>query len=505
MRRLLRELPLHLIAGVIALSILAISAFSLWHDRQNAWLEAEQTLRNLLTALAQDIGRNFEALDLALTEISTDVTDEALLHLPPPARHRILFDRARTVDYMGGVLILDEAGDAVADSEALAPRVFNGSHLDHFKVHQKRADIGLYVSRPFPSTLRRGDFSIALSRRLSHPDSSFAGVVVSRISLSKFDALFANLNLGQAGALALLRGDGILFTRKPFNEREINQDLSDTPNGRRFFKERFGSFASTGALDDVQRLYVFGRVDGFPLVLVLSRGVHELLAGWRTKAIVQSTITLLICGALLGLTALFQRELRRRTRAETKLRRIARTDDLTGLPNRRAFREAYDRTWRQANRVGIPLSLLFVDADFFKSFNDQYGHARGDEVLRAIANVLNANVRRPMDVAARYGGEEFVVLLPDTDLKGASMVAERIRKDILALHIAHQRSPHHLVTVSIGIAATQPSHGVDRFTLLEAADKAVYEAKAAGRSCIREQEIPGGACHGQMMPMGSSR
>ncbi|WP_166802420.1 sensor domain-containing diguanylate cyclase [Microvirga pakistanensis] len=484
---------------MIALSILAISAFSLWNDRQNAWLDAERTLRNLLTALAQDIGGNIEALDFALKEISVDVADEALLHLPPLARHRILFDRARTVDYMGGVVVLNEAGNIIADSESILPRRFNGDHLDHFQAHRDRADVGLYVSRPFQSTLRQGDFSIAISRRLSRPDGSFAGVVASRISLSKFNALFQNLDLGQEGALAFLRDDGILLTRKPLNESQINQDLSGTPNGRHFFKERSGSFASTGALDGIQRFYVFGRVDGFPLVLVLSKSVDELMAAWRAKAVVQSSITLLICGALIGLTVLFQRELRRRTRAEAKLKRIARTDDLTSLPNRRAFREAYERVWRRATRVGAPLSVLFVDADYFKNFNDQYGHARGDEALCAIARVLDANIRRPFDLAARHGGEEFIVLLPDTDLKGARMIAENIRHAVLSLGISHVGSPYQVVTVSIGIASIRPSQGGDRDALLEAADKALYEAKASGRSCICEYEMPI-VCHGQGLP-----
>jgi diguanylate cyclase (GGDEF)-like protein len=500
MRRLLSEFSLYLIAGMIALSIVAISAFSLWKDRQQAWFEAEQTLRNLLAALSQDIGRNLHALDFALEEISRDVANQDLSNLPPWVRHRILFDRARAEEYMGGVLVLNEEGNTIADSESILPRLFNGSHLDYFQAHRDRAGIGLYLSRPFQSRLRKGDFSIAISRRLSHPDGSFAGVVASRISLSKFNALFKNLDLGQEGALTFLRDDGTLVTRKPFVEGQINQNMGDRPNGRRFIREHSGSFASTGALDGVHRFYVFGRVDGFPLVLVLSKGVDELLASWKAKAIIQSGITLLICGALIGLTALFQRELHRRTRAEAKLKRIARTDDLTGLPNRRAFREAYGRAWRRAIRVNASLSVLFVDADFFKSFNDQYGHRSGDQVLCAIANVLAANTRRPMDMAVRYGGEEFVVLLPDTDRNGARMVAENIRRTLVGLGITHEGSPYQAVTVSIGIASARPSRESDGGAFLEAADKALYEAKAAGRNNIREHEMPEGICHGQVRP-----
>jgi len=198
--------------------------------------------------------------------------------------------------------------------------------------------------------------------------------------------------------------------------------------------------------------------------------------------------TLALCCAVVGLTILFQRELKRRTRAETKLRRIARTDDLTGLPNRRAFRETFEREWRQAVRAGSPVSLLFVDADYFKNFNDRYGHGRGDEVLRAVAVTLETSIRRPRDVAARYGGEEFAIILPETDPAGAGLIAEHILQSIVALNIAHEGSPYQVVTASIGIASARPSRGSERAVLLEAADQALYEAKAAGRNCLRVAE-----------------
>jgi diguanylate cyclase (GGDEF)-like protein len=219
--------------------------------------------------------------------------------------------------------------------------------------------------------------------------------------------------------------------------------------------------------------------------------VDEVFAPWRRKALVLGLVTALLCSAVVGLTILFQGELRRRTQAETKLRRIARTDDLTGLPNRRAFREAFDREWRQAVRSGSTLSLLYIDADWFKSFNDRYGHGRGDEVLQAVAGTLDANIRRPRDVAARHGGEEFAVVLPETDLAGARIIAENIRKAILALDAVHEASPYQRVTVSIGVASAAPSRESDRSMLQEASDRALYDAKNAGRNCVRGPAMDG--------------
>lgn len=488
MRRRPRKLSLHLIAGIIALSIIGISAVSLWTDRRTAWLAAEGTSRNLLTALAQDIASNLAVVDLALREAGEAASDPALQALPPEARHRILFGPARFVDYIGGILVLDSEGRAVADSASTPPRPFEASDRDYFRVHKARDDVGLYLSRPLHSRIDEGELSMVASRRRSHPDGTFAGVVASRIPLSRLDAIFKSLDLGTDGSITLFRSDGVVMMRKPYAEGDIGQDLSGTSNVKRFIEEGSGSFEGTAALDGIRRLYVFGRVEGFPLLLTVSKGADELLASWRTKAGIQSGITLLICASLIGLAAMFQRELFLRTKAEKKLTQIARTDDLTGLPNRRAFREEYERAWRRATRMGLPLSLLFVDADHFKSFNDRYGHRRGDEVLRAIAGALNANIQRPMDMAARYGGEEFVVLLPDSGRTEAGQVAASIHRAIVDLGIPHERSPHHLVTASIGIASAFPSQGGDRASLLEAADAALYAAKTAGRSCIREHE-----------------
>jgi len=485
MKRLLSDLYLNLLAGAIALSILAISAFSLWTDRQNVRRQAEQSSRNLLTTLSREINDHIGSLDPILLRIAEDIADKSLLEVPPQVRHRVLFDRVRTSTYVDSALVVNEDGNAAADAASILPRRFNASDRDYFTIHRENSDAGFYLSRPIASRLRNGDPSMAVSRRLSHPDGRFAGVVVSGISLSRIGTLFSDLDLGPRGSITLFRDDGIVLTRQPHVEGQIGQDLGATPNVRRFLRERSGSFEGTAAFDQVHRLYVFGRVDGLPLVLAVSKSMDDLLGAWRQKAIAQGGITLLICSGLVALMLLLRRELRRRTGAEAKLARLASTDDLTGLPNRRAFREAYERERRHAIRSKSWLSVLYVDADFFKQYNDLYGHGRGDDLLRAIAGTLAAQLQRPRDMAARYGGEEFTVLLPETDPAGAERIAEDIRKAIMLLGVEHRQSLYGIVTVSIGAASKQPSLGTVSTLLLEAADAALYQAKEAGRNCVR--------------------
>lgn len=176
-----------------------------------------------------------------------------------------------------------------------------------------------------------------------------------------------------------------------------------------------------------------------------------------------------------------------------ELRRNANTDALTGVPNRRQFESLLDREWDRARRAGARLSLLMVDIDHFKLYNDHYGHQQGDDCLRVVAQTLQGLVQRPADTVARVGGEEFVILLPETDAAGAIHVAQRIVSGIAAKHLPHEASPvSGMVTVSVG--ATTVRLGADAGgmvpnfrppELVLSADQALYAAKHAGRNCSR--------------------
>jgi diguanylate cyclase (GGDEF)-like protein len=173
-------------------------------------------------------------------------------------------------------------------------------------------------------------------------------------------------------------------------------------------------------------------------------------------------------------TLFLAREIGRRAEAEDKLEELATTDALTGLRNRRKFDTAIDTEWRRATRQKMPLALLMIDADHFKAYNDSFGHQAGDQMLVGIAICISDSVRRAGDCAARYGGEEFAVLLPGLSPIDALGVAEMTRLKV-------QRWSD-TTTVSIGVASLTPSATMDWSVLLEAADKALYAAKANGRN-----------------------
>jgi diguanylate cyclase (GGDEF)-like protein len=168
-----------------------------------------------------------------------------------------------------------------------------------------------------------------------------------------------------------------------------------------------------------------------------------------------------------------------------RLQLLSVTDGLTQLANRRGFDEALDRAWRTAEREETPISLLMIDIDHFKGFNDTYGHPAGDECLRRVAALISSHARRPYDIAGRLGGEEFGLLMPATDEAGAALIAHRLRAGIENLLIPHQATGIGHVTISGGVATFRPfARREVPAMLIDAADHALYEAKTSGRNSI---------------------
>ena len=171
--------------------------------------------------------------------------------------------------------------------------------------------------------------------------------------------------------------------------------------------------------------------------------------------------------------------------ANAKLEKLSLLDPLTGLANRRHFDHRLEQEIRTSMREGNPLSLILLDIDHFKLFNDNYGHPSGDNCLQQIANALKENINRPHDLVARYGGEEFVILLPYTHPDKATKLAEKIRSYVENLGIEHRYSDiSSFVTVSLGISGGIIESGQDKAGLLENADKALYQAKLSGRNRV---------------------
>jgi two-component system sensor histidine kinase/response regulator len=169
------------------------------------------------------------------------------------------------------------------------------------------------------------------------------------------------------------------------------------------------------------------------------------------------------------------------------LENLSSVDGLTGIPNRRNLDDFLERNWHFCMRASKPISLIMIDIDHFKTFNDQYGHLEGDECLKKVAAILKSCINRDTDIVARYGGEEFACVLPVTDMEGALSVAESMRKSIEALSITHVQSctAGH-VTISLGVASMVPLKDAPAVSIIKSADRALYAAKMSSRNCVKK-------------------
>lgn len=179
-----------------------------------------------------------------------------------------------------------------------------------------------------------------------------------------------------------------------------------------------------------------------------------------------------------------------RLRTEQKLKTLSITDALTGLANRRHFIELLESSWQKALQSRTPMGIAIVDIDYFKQYNDHYGHSGGDACLRKVATTLSESMRQGMDMVSRYGGEEFAIILPGADSNAAYAAAERARASIAELNEPHE-AIKGIVTVSIGVAATIPASSMTAQNLVDQADDALYKAKGNGRNQVISAAVPG--------------
>ncbi len=437
---------------------------------------ARQTLENLASGIDADISRNIELCDLSLRAVANGLVTPEIRDASKSIRHLILFDHTATAHHFGAIQVFDPEGQLTFDASTLDPAPENRADEDYFKVHRDQPNAGLFISRPM---LHHGTYAIVLSRRVSGSDGRFLGVVAGSIRFSYFHDLFGRLSLGPTDTITVVRHDGTVIMRRPFDLDIIGHNISGAMGVRQALAQPSGSYSGLSVIDNERRLYVW-RDGTKPLVVLVGKPWSSILSLWRSEATRIGATIMALIAFVLAVTLFLAREIGRRAQAEDKLEELATTDALTGLKNRRKFDATIENEWRRAIRQRTPLALLMIDADHFKAYNDTFGHQAGDQVLVGIAICISDSARRAGDCAARYGGEEFAVLLPGLSSAEALALAETIR-----LKVELWSQEPEVTTVSIGVASLTPTAMVDWAELLGAADKALYAAKAGGRNrCI---------------------
>ncbi len=466
------------LTALVSVAICLVFTFVMMEWHSDVGRVIGSSAESLTAAVAGDVDRNIEFLDFLLK----GVVDEWQTSDAERPTNTTLLDNAVRAPGFGMILVLDRDGKLIGRSPDLGRLEDDFSDRDYFRVHVGTSNVGLYVSRPFRSRMT-ATWVVALSRRIDDSKGDFAGVVTGTIDIAYLHRLYAGLAVGSDDAVTLFRTDGTVITREPFVQSDVRlwAGGGDTFNHMR--ASRAGTFEGESPVDGRRRIISYHRVGRLPLIQAVEvSGAGDYADWWRRATAVAGLLTLL-CLGVMGLSLVLYRELGRRSVAEAELSRLAGTDPLTGLANRRRFEAVLAAEWRRAAEV--PLALLMVDADAFKAYNDLFGHPAGDGVLQAIAGRLDDGARGRGGLACRHGGEEFVVLIPGCDEPRALLVAEELRAAVEALALSHPLGTGGVVTISVGVASALPSGGESWHDLLATADAALYRAKADGRNRCR--------------------
>lgn len=483
------RLTVYFIAAVIV-TFIAVEGWRAWRDYRQAFNAANDSVINLARATAQHAEDAIRQVDILTDALAERVEGDGLDHLDVPRIHALMVQQARIMPQLDGLFIYGSDGQWIVTDKSATPDAANNADRDYFIYHRTHSDRDVRIGEVVRSRSTH-ELIIPISRRLNNPDGSFAGVLLGTIRVSYFVDYYGDFKIDDKGALVLAMRNGKILVRRPFTEGVTDQSLAESDIFKRYLPSSNVGVAEVKAvIDGTYRLYGYRVLGSYPLVVEAGLSRESFVGPWRRDLIKTGLFLLILVAGLVGFGFIVLKQLRQRILMESELRLahqavqdMALTDSLTGLGNRRKLDTLLDQEIARAKRQGSPLALIMLDVDFFKRFNDRYGHSAGDDCLRRVAGAIRQTLKRPADLAVRYGGEEFTVLLPDTTTTGASLMAEEILVAIRQLCIEHSDHPLAFVTASAGVASGMPS--VDEMTsvgLIKAADAFLYMAKNSGRN-----------------------
>jgi len=485
-----------LFIAAVCISLIAISIWGVFNSLEYHLHDKETEMSNLSKTLSSSIAATLTQADTMIVGIKQRLEAEGAGAENLKNLEENLKAQQKYLPQIHGFFIYDEQGRWLLDSNGAIPAGANNSDRDYFIYHRDHTDPKPFIGSSIRSR-STNEWIITVSRRINHPDGSFAGVTIATIYLKYFISLYEDIDIGENGIINLVSSTGQIVVRKPYRDTDIGTNIS---SGQAFALLATGENSGTAIIksfiDGLERVTSFRRIDGYPLVIITAFGKNEILADWRSESLASLLISfvLLVILSLLGYRLIKFMSRQIQTQKELQLSQktyieanktlglLAIEDGLTGLSNRRQFDffigAEIDRTKRKSGDT----ALIMIDVDFFKKYNDHYGHVKGDECLKAVSAIIKKNVTRTGDLAARYGGEEFAIVLSGTDYVGAFLIAEKIRIELEQSAIQHNESPIGVVTISVGVSVLSGSMTGAPESLVDTADKALYTAKSCGRN-----------------------
>jgi diguanylate cyclase (GGDEF)-like protein len=459
----------------LAATVVGVEFWQISNVREATLRNAAASTMSLAQAIALQVDNTFKTADTVVAAICERIEVEGTAPAAQDRLYGLMTSLAKALPAIHEMGIQDRKGDAIVKSRMRSPTGINYSDREYFRYLSTHPTRDPYFGQPVRSKVD-GSFNVTVSRRLE-VGGTFDGVVVASVSMNFFRRMFESVD--SPAVIALVADDGTVVAANRAGYRD--GDLAAMV--------RAGSALEYDAGEGNRRVGSFRALPYYPMTVFVAQESSEVLAGWRA----QTRNHAVLVGAGLVALAVLGWRLECATR---QTRRQAMFDTLTGLPNRRLFNDAIDGEFRRAARKGERLSFAMADIDLFKDFNDTYGHQAGDDCLKAVADAVAGVLGRGGDLAARYGGEEIAILMPDTDLAGAALMAEKMQAAVSELRIPHGSSPYGIVTISTGVASCIPNPVTSWTALVRAADDALYVAKASGRNTVRMQsggDLPSGS------------
>jgi diguanylate cyclase (GGDEF)-like protein len=495
--------PLLFQAGVfvviVAATLILFNAWQIWNAHQRDLQSADHESANLARSLAQHADDTFMQTDSTLSDLTERIQSDGLGQKQQLRLQKVMQSQVGNLPQLHGLFVYDAQGNWIVTSSGRFVQNANNADREYFKYHLDHNSNTIYIGKVVRSR-STGDLIIPVSRRFNNPDGSFAGVVLATLYVDYFRQFYDTFALNSDASLNLLLADGTILYRRPYSIAAIGKNISDGVLFREILPHsEFGNATIISRYDKVERIYGYSRVNRYPLVIAAGLSKEDVLADWRNDSGVFALGGFTLLAILLALGLVLMRQINHSVRTEAELMRtrdqltsinrtleeLALLDGLTGLANRRQFDIALKNELMRASRNYRSVALLMLDIDYFKQYNDIYGHVAGDQCLQQIGQMLKGLASRSNDIMARYGGEEMGIILPDTDAQGALIFAERVIEAVRDLKIPHRGNPHGIVTISIGIYAKVPHMYNDTpIGFINQADSALYQAKEQGKNCI---------------------
>ncbi|ADJ63049.1 response regulator containing a CheY-like receiver domain and a GGDEF domain transmembrane protein [Herbaspirillum seropedicae SmR1] len=482
---------------VVCVVILLLEAWTAWRAREVALSESTTDASNVALALIQHAEQSIKEADIVLETVQEHLDHEDRSASARIRTHDFMIRSVASLPQLAQLTVVDEQGRTVASSQQRMVQTGSPVQDDYFQYHQHRRSDRPFIGQPMRSHVT-GQRTLTVSRRINHVDGSFAGVIVAEIDLAYFQRYYEQFNIGPHGVILFGLTGGSLILRRPLLADMTDRSPAMSEALRKHMEQaRRGSFAMRSERDGVERISCFQQGEAYPIFTVVALAKDDILEDWSRHVWVRGIGVVLLLAVicfggkrLVVLVAGRERAEAQAIAARQELESLYRTleaqsqkDGLTDVFNRRYFDAALAAELARLNRTGESLSLMMIDVDHFKQFNDTYGHAAGDVCLRQVAAAISTVARRQGDIVARYGGEEFAVILPNCHPGSAQGLAHRVVQAVRGLEIAHERSPMGVVTISVGVAslASGKSLLIEPRELIDSADGALYRAKEEGR------------------------